>query len=74
MFNKPERVNMRLLDKIRLAIAKRIGYQTQGEGFTKVHHSLTLKNAIEWAHCYDAATVTRFGLFVARTSITKGKP
>jgi hypothetical protein len=74
MFNKPERVNMRLLDKIRLAIAKRIGYQTQGEGFTKVHHSLTLKNAIEWAHCYDTATVTRFGLFVARTSITKGKP
>jgi hypothetical protein len=73
MFNKPERVNMRLLDKIRLALAKRIGYQTQGEGFTKVHHSLTLKNAIEWAHCYDKATVTRFGLFVARTSITKGK-
>lgn len=53
---------------IRNLIARNIGYQTQGQGFDKVHHSLTLKNALQWAHCYDKATVTRRGQFVAATT------
>lgn len=59
---------MTIADHIRTAAAKIIGYQTQGHGFEKVHHSLTRKNALEWAHCYDRATVTRFGRFVASTT------
>ena len=59
---------MTLSDKTRLVVAKLIGYQTVGEGFTKVHHSLTLTNALQWSHCYDKATVTRFGRFVASTT------
>ena len=59
---------MTLANKARLAAAKLIGYQTKGDGFTKVHHSLTLTNALQWSHCYPKATVTRFGLFVASTT------
>jgi hypothetical protein len=59
---------MTTADKIRTAAARLIGYQTQGQGFAKVHHSLTLKTALEWSHCYDRATVTRFGRFVASTT------
>jgi hypothetical protein len=59
---------MTTADHIRTAAARLIGYQTQGHGFTKVHHSLTLKNALSWAHCYDRATVTRRGQFVAATT------
>ena len=59
---------MTTADHIRTIIARAFGYQTQGHGFTKVHHSLTLKNALNWAHCYDRATVTRRGQFVAATS------
>lgn len=58
-------------DHIRTIAARLIGYQTQGHGFTKVHHSLTLKNALEWAACYDRATVTRRGQFVASISTRK---
>jgi hypothetical protein len=56
---------MTIPDQIRHAIARAIGYQTQGHGFAKVHHSLTLKNALQWAACYDRATVTRNGRFIA---------
>jgi hypothetical protein len=62
---------MTIPDQIRQAVAARIGYQTQGQGFAKVHHSLTLKNALLWAACYDRATVTRRGQFIA-TKTTKG--
>lgn len=58
---------MTIADHIRTAAARLFGYQTKGQGFNKVHHSLTLKNALEWAHCYDSATVTRRGQFVAST-------
>ena len=64
---------MATADQIRHAIARAIGYQTQGAGFDKVHHSLTLKNALQWAHCYDRATITRRGQFVASTT-TGAKP
>jgi hypothetical protein len=62
---------MTIPDHIRTLAARLIGYQTQGQGFDKIHHSLTLKNALQWAHCYDRATVTRRGKFVAATT-TKG--
>jgi hypothetical protein len=62
---------MTTADTIRTAAARLIGYQTKGQGFDKVHHSLTRRNALEWAHCYDRATVTRFGRFIAATT-TKG--
>lgn len=55
-------------DTIRNLIARLIGYQTQGQGFDKIHYSLTLKNALQWAHCYDKATVTRKGRFIASTT------
>ena len=60
-------------DTLRTLAARAFGYQTQGHGFDKVHHSLTLKNALQWAHCYDRATVTRRGQFVASTT-TGAKP
>jgi hypothetical protein len=64
---------MTTADHIRTIAARLIGYQTQGHGFTKVHHSLTLKNALLWAACYDRATVTRNGRFIA-TKTTGAKP
>ena len=62
---------MTTADRIRTAAARLFGYQTQGHGFDKVHHSLTLNNALQWAHCYDRATVTRFGRFIASTTTGK---
>ena len=62
---------MTTADTIRTLAARLIGYQTQGHGFTKIHYSLTLRNALQWAHCYDRATVTRRGKFIAATT-TKG--
>jgi hypothetical protein len=59
---------MTTADHIRTIAARLIGYQTQGHGFTKIHYSLTLKNALNWAHCYDRATVTRRGQFIASTT------
>jgi hypothetical protein len=64
---------MTTADTLRTLAARLIGYQTQGQGFAKIHHSLTLKTALEWAHCYDRATVTRRGQFVASTT-TGAKP
>lgn len=58
---------MTIADRIRTAAARLFGYQTKGQGFSKIHHSLTLKNALAWAACYDAATVTRRGQFIAST-------
>lgn len=62
---------MTIADTLRTAAARRFGYQTQGHGFDKVHHSLTLKNALQWAHCYDRATVTKRGQFIASTTTKK---
>lgn len=59
---------MTIADTLRTAAARAFGYQTQGHGFNKVHYSLTLKNALQWAHCYDRATVTRKGRFIAATT------
>jgi hypothetical protein len=62
---------MTTANTLRHALARAIGYQTKGHGFTKVHYSLTRRNALQWAHCYDSATVTRFGRFVASTTTRK---
>lgn len=59
---------MTIDNTIRTAAARAFGYQTQGHGFDKIHYSLTLKNALQWAHCYDRATVTRHGRFIASTT------
>ena len=59
---------MTIPNTLRTIAARLIGYQTKGHGFDKVHHSLTLKNALNWAHCYDRATVTRRGRFIASTT------
>jgi hypothetical protein len=64
---------MTTADNIRTIAARLIGYQTQGHGFTKIHYSLTRRNALQWAHCYDRATVTKRGQFVASTT-TGAKP
>ena len=62
---------MTTADHIRTIAARLIGYQTKGDGFYKVHHSLTLKNALSWAACYDRATVTKRGQFVASINTRK---
>ena len=62
---------MTTANTMRHALAKLIGYQTQGHGYTKIHYSLTRLNALRWAHCYEAATVTKRGQFVASTT-TRG--
>lgn len=63
---------MTTADKIRHAIAARIGYQVKPQGFAKVHHTLTLVSALEWAHQYRRATITRKGQFIASTTTTQG--
>lgn len=62
---------MTIANTIRATIARAIGYQTQGEGHAKIHYSLTRLNALRWAHCYTAATVTRRGKFIASTKLLK---
>ena len=56
---------MTTADKLRAATARAIGYTVQGHGFTRTHHTLTLRAALQWAACYPAATVTRKGQFIA---------
>jgi len=57
---------MTAADQIRTAAARLIGYQTTGHGYTKTHHTITRRAALEWAACYPAATITKNGQFVAR--------
>ena len=64
---------MTIHNHIRTLAARAFVYQTKGHGFDKVHHSLTLRNALLWAACYDRATVTRKGRFIA-TKTTGAKP
>lgn len=63
---------MTTADKILHAIAARIGYEVKPQGFAKTHHTLTLVSALEWAHQYRRATITRRGQFVAATTTTQG--
>lgn len=63
---------MTTADTIRHAIARRIGYEVKPHGFAKRHHTLTLTAALEWAHTYRAATITRRGQWIASTTTTQG--
>jgi len=56
---------MTTADKLRQATARVIGYTVTGHGYNKQHHVLTLREALQWAACYPAATVTRNGQFIA---------
>ena len=49
---------MTTADHIRTIVARAFCYQTQGHGFDKVHHSLTLKNALQWAHSVSYTHLT----------------
>jgi hypothetical protein len=63
---------MTTADKIRHAIASRIGYEVRPHGFAKTHHTITKRAALEWAHCYRRATITKRGQFIANTTTTQG--
>jgi hypothetical protein len=56
---------MTTADKIRHFAARRIGYEVKPHGFSKTHHTLTLRAALSWAACYPSATITRAGQFIA---------
>jgi hypothetical protein len=52
-------------NEIALQLKKTFGFCTIGEGFKKRHYTFTQSEALEWAACYDAATVYKRGNFVA---------
>lgn len=56
------------MNTIKATAARLIGYRTTGHGYAKTHYSLSRADALSWAHCYPAATVTRFGRFIASTT------
>lgn len=56
---------MTITNRIRQALAQRIGYQTAGKDFGKVHHTLTWGAALQWASCYPIAHITRKGQWIA---------
>lgn len=52
-------------DSIIMALKKAFGFYTIGQGFKKRHYTFTYSEAVEWAACYDVATVYKRGNFVA---------
>ena len=52
-------------DEIALLLKKTFGFYTIGQGFKKRHYTFTYGEAVEWAACYDVATVYKRGNFVA---------
>lgn len=52
-------------DEIIMALKKAFGFCTIGQGFKKRHYTFTFGEAVEWAACYDVATVYKRGNFVA---------
>ena len=52
-------------DDIALLLKKTFGFMTIGNGFAKRHYTFTRSEALQWASCYDSATVYRRGNFVA---------
>jgi len=52
-------------DEIVLLLKKAFGFYTIGEGFAKRHYTFTFSEAVEWAACYDVATIYSRGNFVA---------
>ncbi len=56
-------------DEIALQLKKTFGFCTIGEGFKKRHYTFTRSEALEWAACYDNATVYKRGNFVASKAV-----
>ena len=56
-------------DDIIMALKKAFGFYVIGEGFKKRHYTFTFSEAIEWAACYDVATVYKRGNFVAMKAV-----
>lgn len=52
-------------DCIILALKKAFGFCVIGQGFAKRHYTFTRSEALQWVACYDVATITRRGNFVA---------
>ena len=52
-------------DDIIMALKKAFGFCVIGQGFKKRHYTFTYSEAVEWAACYDVATVYKRGNFVA---------
>ena len=46
-------------------LKKAFGFCVNGEGFTKKHYTFTRSEALTWVACYDNATITQRGNFVA---------
>jgi len=55
-----------------VCVASHIGYEVKPHGFAKTHYTLTLTTALEWAHLYRSATITKRGQFIAQTTTTQG--
>lgn len=56
-------------DDIALQLKKAFGFCTIGKGFAKRHYTFTYSEAVEWAACYDVATVYKRGNFVAMKAV-----
>ncbi len=52
-------------DEIALLLKQAFGFCVNGEGFAKKHYTFTRSEALTWVACYDNATITQRGNFVA---------
>jgi len=52
-------------DEIALMLKKAFGFVVIGKDFNKCHYTFTYSEALQWAACYDNATITQRGNFVA---------
>lgn len=55
--------------EIALQLKKAFGFCVIGQGFKKRHYTFTYGEAVEWAACYDVATVYKRGNFVAMKAV-----
>jgi hypothetical protein len=51
--------------EIALQLKKTFGFCVVGWGFDTRHYTFTYSEAVEWAACYDVATITQRDNFVA---------
>ena len=56
-------------DEIALMLKKAFGFCVNGEGFAKKHYTFTRSEALTWVACYDNATITQRGNFVASKTV-----
>lgn len=52
-------------DEIALLLKQAFGFCVNGDGFAKKHYTFTRSEALTWVACYDNATITQRGNFVA---------